>query len=360
VRIPPAAWYRTLADALSGPLVIGLILALGPVLLPPTMLDVGALCALYLVAGVGLNLLMGHTGQVSFGQGGFWAIGAYAVGILTVKAGLPVTAAVPAAVAVTGVAAVVIGWPVTALRGHYIAVATLALALIVVDLANNLGSLTGGNAGLVGIPSLTLAGEPLSGASFYRLCWAVALVVLVLAANISRSRTGRAMRAVGADESGSQSVGMSSARYRLAAFVFAAVLAGAGGALYATYLGFLSPEAFSVDLSALFLIVIMVGGMSSPYGAVVGAVAVTALSQWLTDLSANPALPARVVPALNTLLYGLVIFLVMRFVPGGLLPLLGRAARGAVAMVWAGDGRGLAMLRIRGRRRPAVASEGEP
>jgi branched-chain amino acid transport system permease protein len=318
---------------LAGPLLIGLIAIGGPTLLPATMLDTGALCALYLVAGVGLNLLMGYTGQVSFGQGGFWAIGAYGVGVLTVRLDLPVMVAIVAAVAITGVVAFLIGWPVTQLRGHYIAVATLALALIVVDLANNLVPLTGGNAGLVGVPPLTISGEPLTSASFFQVCWSVALVVLVVAANLSRSRTGRALRAVGADESGSQALGMASARYRLIAFVFAAVLAGLSGALYATYLGFLSPEAFTAELSALFLIVIVVGGMSSPYGAVVGAIVVTVLSQWLADVAANPAMPARLAPALNTLLYGVVIFAVMRFFPDGLLPLLGRIFGGVAAAV---------------------------
>lgn len=316
-----------LTGTLIGPVAVLVILLAGPYVLPRGLLDVGALCALYAIAAVGLNVLMGYTGQVSFGQGAFWAIGAYSVGILTVRLDMSALAAIPLALVITGVAAFVIGWPVTQLRGHYLAVATLALAFITVDLANNLESLTGGNAGLPGVPSLVLFGEPIVGVWFYRLCWGVAIVVLILAANLSDSRSGRALRAVGADESGSQALGVASGAYRSKAFVFAAVLAGLSGALYATYLGFLSPEAFAVNLSALLLIVIVVGGLASPYGAVVGAVVVTALTHWLTQLATSPDVPARVAPALNTLFYGAVIFLVMRMHPAGLLPLMLSAGR---------------------------------
>lgn len=313
---------RALLQTLGGPAVLLVILLMGPAVLSPQGVDSASLCALYLIAGVGLHVLMGFTGQVSFGQGGFWAIGAYGTGILTVKAGMPVLPAVLVAVVVTGLLALLIGWPVVQLRGHYVAVATLALALIVVDLVSNLDGFTGGSAGLPGVPSLEVGGHQLVGAGFYRLCWALALLVLVFTANVGRSRTGRAFRSVGADESGSQALGVPSGAYRLRAFVFAAVLAGLGGALYATYLGFLSADAFNANLSALFIIVIVVGGIRSPYGALVGAVVVTVLTQWLNGLGSNPGLPARLVPALNSLFYGAMIFLVMRFRPEGLLPLL--------------------------------------
>lgn len=324
---------RRRLTAATGPLVVLAILLAGPAVLPATLIGAGALCALYLVAGVGLNVLLGYTGQVSFGQGGFWAIGAYSVGILTAKVHLPIVPAMVLAVLITGTLALVIGWPLTQLRGHYIAVATLAFALIVADLANNLGSLTGGSVGLPGIPALTVFGYTVVDADFYRVCWAMALVVLVLTANLSRSRSGRAFRSVGADDSGSQALGIPSGAYRLRAFVFAACLAGLGGAFYAPYLGFLSPDAFGPQLSVLLLIVIVVGGMRSPYGALVGAVTVTALTQWLAHLSASPELPARLAPALNVLAYGALIFIVMRFSPTGILPLLQRTA--STVLRWA-------------------------
>lgn len=349
----PARHAGRALPSLAWPLVVVLIAIVGPAVLSPTLVDIGILTALYLVAGVGLNVLMGYTGQVSFGQGGFWAIGAYSVGILTAKADLPILGAIVLSVVITAAVAFVIGWPVTQLRGHYLAVATLAFALIVVDLANNLTPLTGGNAGLTGVPSLTVLGSPIVGENLYRLCWVLALIVLVLTNNISRSRAGRALRAVGADESGSSALGVPASAYRLKAFVLAAVLAGLAGALYAPYLGFLSPDAFDVSLSALLLIVVVVGGMRSVYGALVGAVAITALSQWLVRTAQNPDLPAVLAPALNALTYGLVIFLVMRLYPAGLLPLLENTVRAAIASA-----------RRRGRRAhtaaPIIVSHADP
>ncbi|MGH3729115.1 MAG: branched-chain amino acid ABC transporter permease [Micromonosporaceae bacterium] len=318
----PVRW-----TSLAWPLVVVGIIVLGPFVLSPSALDMASLCALYLIAGVGLNILMGYTGQVSFGQGAFWAVGAYAVGITTTRFGLPLPFAIVLAVALTAAVAFLIGWPITQLRGHYVGVATLALALITVDLANNLEGLTGGNAGLVGVPSLEFFGYPVLGGDFYRLCWVIALAVLVTAHNLHHSRAGRALRSVGADESGSQALGVPAAAYRLRAFVFAASLAGLGGALYAPFLGFLSPDAFEVSLSALFLIVIVVGGMRSVYGALVGAVVITVLSQSLATLASSPELPPRLAPALNALVYGGVIVVVMRLMPSGLLDIVDRMRR---------------------------------
>jgi len=123
-----------------------------------------------------------------------------------------------------------------------------------------------------------------------------------------------------------------SGSYRLRAFVYAGVLAGVGGAMYAVYIGYVAPDAFGPDLSALLLVVLMVGGMRSPHGAVVGAVAVTALTQGLAQLAANPSLPANLAPAMNVLAYGILIFLVMRVAPRGILPLAQHAA--VRTMVW--------------------------
>lgn len=323
---------RRVLGAITGPVLIVVILIVGPWVLPSSMVGVGTLCALYLVAGVGLNVLLGYTGQVSFGQGGFWAIGAYSVAILTVKLHVPVVAAVVVAIVITGVAAALVGWPMTQLRGHYIAVATLAFALIVMDLASNL-TLTGGTIGLPNIPPLEAFGHQFVGADLYRVCWGIVLVVLVITANISRSRTGRAFRAVGADDSGSQALGVPSGAYRLRAFVYAGVLAGVGGAMYALYIGYVAPDAFGPDLSALLLVVLMIGGMRSTYGSLIGAVAVTALTQGLAQLATNPSLPANVAPAMNVLAYGVLIFLVMRFAPRGILPLAEQG--GSKLLAWA-------------------------
>lgn len=315
---------------LGGPILVLAIIVTGPWILPSSIIGIGTLCAAYLVAGVGLNVLLGYTQQVSFGQGGFWAIGAYSVGILTLKVGMPVLAAVVLAVVITGLISAVVGWPMTQLRGHYIAVATLAFALIVAGVANNWVGLTGGPVGLPNIPSLSLFGRPIVGADLYRAAWIVVLVVLVITANLSKSRVGRAFRAVGADDAGSQALGVPSGSYRLRAFVFAGTLAGLGGAMYVLYIPLAAPDAFGPDLSALLLVVLMVGGMRSTYGALVGAIVVTALTQFLTNLAASPSMPANLAPAINILVYGILILIVMRFAPRGLLPVAADGARAVV------------------------------
>ena len=324
----------------GGPLAVVVIIVVGPLILPEGLIGIGALCALYVIAGVGLQQLMGYTAQVSFGQGAFWAIGAYGVGILTVKVHVPVVPAIIIGVLITGFVAFAIGWPLTQLRGHYLAVATLALAMIVADLANNLIDFTGGSSGLPGVPALMWFGEPIIGTPFYVLCWIIALIVLIGASNLSTSRTGRAFRAVGRDESGSQALGIPSAGYRLRSFVLAAMLAGGGGALYATYLGFLSPDAFSVQLSVLLLIIVVVGGLASPYGALLGAVVVTVLSQGLNAVASDPSVPVGVGSALDPLLYGGAVFLILRFLPNGLQPLLRQITGAVTTGVWRLLGRG--------------------
>lgn len=336
---------RTMLVRTGAPLVLIAVIIAGPLVLSSANVDAGSLAALYLVAGLGLMVLM-RTGQVSFGQGAFWAVGAYAVGDLTVKLHVPIILAIVLAVLITGVIAFLIGWPVTQLRGHYVAVATLALALIAVDLANNLHPITGGNVGLPGVPSLSLFGHDIIGDSFFRFCWIVALIAFVIISNLMRSRSGRALGAVGGDESESEALGIPSSSYRLRAFVLAGMFAGLGGAIYASFLGFLSPDAFTIQLSALILILVVVGGMGSPFGVVLGAIIVTALSQWLSGLSTNPALPARLSPALNILFYGAIIFLVMRVVPDGLLGLLHRAV-GVLGSLWS-------RLRPVGARSPSI------
>ena len=212
--------------------------------------------------------------------------------------------------------------------------------MIVADLANNLIDFTGGSTGLPGVPALTWFGEPIIGTPFYVLCWVIALVVLVVASNLSTSRTGRAFRAVGRDDSGSQALGIPSAAYRLRSFLFAAMLAGGGGALYATYLGFLSPDAFSVQLSVLLLIIVVVGGLASPYGALLGAVVVTALASGSTPLRAIRRYQWGSALLWTRSCTVVAVFLILRFLPSGLQPLLRQVTGGVTEGVRRLLGRG--------------------
>lgn len=324
---------RSTAFALLRWLVAPAIAALGPWYLDPYQVDIGTLTALYVVAGAGLALLMGYAGQISLGQGAFYALGSYGVGILTVKYSLPLGLAVVLTLVGTTVLAYVVGWPVLRLRGHHLAMATLALAIIVHTLLINLRELTGGAVGMAGIPMLRVGDRALTREEFYWLCWAVAFLVLLFVRNVVQSRPGRALQALASEEAGAESLGVPVAAYRLHVFALSALLGAGAGVLYVLSFRFLSPDAFTVQLSVFLLVVVAVGGLRDPYGALVGAVVVQVLVTWLQDLGTTPGLPERLPVVLNTLVYGSAIILIMRFMPDGLVPALGLLVRRSAGLM---------------------------
>ncbi len=304
--------------------VLALVAAVIVVLLPHGLSadkrDIVIFIGLYTIVGAGLTLLMGFAGQVSLGQGGFFAVGAYTVGILTAKAHWnPWVALIVAPVVAMGVGYVV-GLPLLRLRGHHLAVATLAFGIIVYTLLNNLRGLTGGPIGLRGITQPTLGGKVLSGDGFYYFIWVIAALALIVAYNIVRSRPGRALRAIAQHEGAAESVGINVRRYRLTIFAIAATFAGAAGGLFASYFKFLSPDSFTPTLSILFLIIVAVGGLGNVYGALVGSVAIVLLTEFLKQLSTRPGVPARAPVVLQSLVYATILVLIMLFMSRGLLP----------------------------------------
>lgn len=299
------------------------VAAVAPAFLEPDKVDVLAFVGMYTVVGAGLTLLMGFAGQVSLGQGGFFAIGAYTVGLLTVRLGWSAWPAFLVAPLVTAAVGYLIGLPLLRLRGHHLAVSTLAVAIIVVTLANNLRDITGGPIGLR-VPRARLAiGDTAVGPEqVYVLIWIVAGLSLVVAANIVGSRPGRALRALAQHEGAAESVGVDVNRYRLAVFALAAGFAGAAGGLFALYFRFLVPDTFRPALSILFLIIVAVGGLGNVSGALIGSVSIVVLTEALRSVSTRPDLPARAPVVLQLMVYALVLVLIMRFMPRGLVPTL--------------------------------------
>jgi branched-chain amino acid transport system permease protein len=312
-------------------LVATVAVAVLPRALTPDKQDIVIFMGLYTIVGAGLTLLMGFAGQVSLGQGGFFAIGAYTVGLLTAKAHWnPWLALIVAPVATLAVGSVV-GLPLLRLRGHHLAVATLAFGIIVYTLLNNLRGLTGGPVGLRGITQPSIGGTVLSGERFYDFIWIVAALSLVIAGNIVRSRPGRALRAIAQHEGAAESVGINVRLYRLTIFAIAAMFAGAAGGLFASYFKFLSPDSFKPTLSILFLIIVAVGGLGNVYGAFVGSVSIVLLTEFLKRLSTRPDLPARAPVVLQSIVYAAILVLIMLFLPRGLLPGLIQFARRLIA-----------------------------
>jgi branched-chain amino acid transport system permease protein len=307
------------------------------------------LMGLYAIVAVGLSLLIGFAGQISLGQGAFYALGAYTAAILTVgldpderlldpAAGIDPALAVVAAPVLTGLVAALIGVPLLRLRGHYLAFATLALHLILLAALFAQSRFTGGqDPGLAVIEPLELFGWQITGVTggtprHTAIVWGVVLATLLVAQNLVHSRAGRALQAIATSERTAAAAGVNVAAYKLRLFVLSAGLAGLAGALYVFLLQFLSPDAFPVFLSIQFVVMVAVGGLGSIHGAVLGAVAITWLEHELRELGTRPTLlgvdlPDQAPQAFSVGAFAVILILVILFFPRGLLPALGDALR---------------------------------
>lgn len=263
---------------------------------------------IYTLLALGLTLLLGYAGQVSLGQAGFYGIGAYVSGILTVKFGINPWMALPIAIGITSILAFFIGFSTLHLKGLYLAMATLGVGIIFHILFVELKDLTGGAIGLMDIPSLSIAGIKLdTDLKFYFLVWFIVLLIFFLVTNMVNSRVGRGMRAIQGNELASNCFGVDSFKYKIKVFVLSAALASLSGFLYAHYINFLSPSVFDFSFSILFLTMTIVGGRESIWGALYGATLLTLLPEFL-----------RRYEDLNVMIWGLVLVVVLIFFNRGI------------------------------------------
>jgi branched-chain amino acid transport system permease protein len=262
----------------------------------------------FAVALIGLNLVVGYAGQISLAHGALFALGAYATGALVVDAGLPWPVALVLAGALSLVAGLVLGLPALRLRGHYLALVTLGVTVATPQLVKRLDGVTGGSSGLSVPQPAPPAWLGLAPDQFlYLLSLGVALVMLALAAGLVRGRTGRALVAVRTNEIAARANGVDLAATKVRAFGASALYAGVAGGLYALTIGFLAPESFTLALSFGFLAAIVVGGLATLSGAIVGAL----------FLQFVPAYTADVSEALAGVIYGAVVMGCMYALPGG-------------------------------------------
>ena len=258
---------------------------------------------------VGLNLLLGYAGQISLGHAAFFGLGAYTTGILTATYGLNPWLALPAGLVVAGVAAFLVGVPALKLRGYYLAMATLGFGIIVYIIFNQAQELTGGPSGLSGIPSLSLAGFPLDSPDrLFLLIWPALGVILLLSANLVDSRLGRALRALHDSEAAAESLGVNTSRTKLLIFVWSALYAALAGSLYAHTLNFIAPSSFNFMFSIKLVTMVVVGGMASIWGSLVGAAVLTVLPELLT-----------VFHDYEIIIFGAILMVVIIFLPRGLV-----------------------------------------
>ena len=277
----------------------------------------------YFVAIAGLTVLTGLNGQVSLGHGAFMAIGAYATAKLLGETGggPPLAVVLVLAALVTAVAGVLAGAAAARLRGPYLAGATLALAVGLPSLADRFPTFLGATNGLTVIPSI----PPESlGATFPLERWqawitcACGLIVYVLLANLVRSRFGRSFRAVRDDEVAAELAGLHIARMQILAFVVSAACAGLAGGLFVVVTQLAAPGAFALSLSVALLAGVVIGGLGSLWGAVLGAFAIVEIPQWSESLSKSLSLSDKVQANLALAVYGVVLIGVMLAAPRGL------------------------------------------
>lgn len=244
------------------------------------LLTVVGFAAIYAIFVTGLNLFMGYTGQVSFGQNAFAGVAGYTSAVLTATYGWEPLVALPLGVGGAGLLALIIGYPTLRLRGHYLAMATLALGLIVYEIAVQWQPVTRGYMGIAAIPPIGIG--TLQAAS-ERQSLAVVIGVLVLAvwvtARLRASRFGNALAAIAGSEDAARSLGIDVEHYKLAAFVIAAVYAALAGSLFVHFVGFVSPEVFGLHMVVLAFTMLYVGGIGTLYGPVAGAVIISLLPE---------------------------------------------------------------------------------
>jgi branched-chain amino acid transport system permease protein len=238
--------------------------------------------ALHATVALGLTLLMGFAGQVSIGQAAFYGLGAYLSALLSLRAGWSPWASLVASAALVGWLADGLGRLIFRLRGHYLAVATLGFGIIVSVAFTELRDWTGGPNGLPGIPPLRLLGLAFDNDfRAYYLAWAACLAGLGVARNLGASPMGRALRAIRGGERAAAAAGIDLALVKRRTFVLSAVYGAVPGSLYAHYLSFVSPQPFSFLFSVRLIVMVVIGGLTSPGGTLFGAALVTLLSQWL-------------------------------------------------------------------------------
>ena len=236
-----------------------------------------------IIVATGLNLLTGNAGQVSLCNSTFMAIGAYSTMILNLKLGFMYWLALPAGGLIAAVLGFGLGVPALRLRGYYLALATLGFLEIMQIVVQESSSLTGGVRGLLA-PKPSLAGFKLTDQTFYYFILAISFFMIYVARNLLRSPFGRAFNAIRNSEVAAQSLGISLSQVKVFAFTISAFYAGLAGGLYAPLVGFVDPVEFGLWTSIFHLTMIIVGGLGSLTGSIVGAVVITGLPEWLRGL----------------------------------------------------------------------------
>ncbi len=274
-----------------------------------------AMVALTAIVGVGLNILVGLTGQISLGHVGFYAIGAYTVAILTLK-GVSFWIALPLAGLIAGAIGLLLSLPALRVSGPYLAMVTIAFAFIVQHLSIEWRELTGGSNGLMGLPPPSIAGSVFTEREMALLAIAVAGASTLLFYRLAGSAWGKAMVAVRDAEVAARSIGLNPVSVKAAAFMLSAMFAGIAGGIFASLLAFVAPDSFPFSQSILFLLACVVGGAGWVLGPAVGAAVTVVLPELLSHLAEY-----------RLLFFGILLLVVLWLAPEGILGTIARLVR---------------------------------
>lgn len=267
------------------------------------------LSGIYLIVALSLNLITGFTGQLSLGQAGFMSIGAYSSAILMLNFKFPLILAVIFGGLITGFVGLIIGFPTLRLKGDYLAITTLGFGEIIRVAMINLSKLTGGAAGLKNIPKFPSSGDYILDVIInLTYIYVFAIIILAIVSNLLKSSPGRAIISVREDEIASSSMGVDIFYYKMFSFVLSAIIAGIGGGLYASYMGYINPDLFGFLNSVNYLVIVVLGGLGSLTGTVFSSVIFVYLQEWL-----------RIFGDFRLVIFGLILIISMLFWPSGLM-----------------------------------------
>ena len=297
IEINRWGWLGLTAAAVALPFVAG-----------PVAASVGSQVAIYALMAIPMTLLAGSVGQVSLGQAAPVAIGAYTSALLVTKVGLPFGVGLIAAGLGALLISTLITLPIWKLGGHYVSLATMALAYVVVAVIQNWDAVTNGAYGITGIPSPVIFDIPLiTPTQHYLLDLALVALALWATLRIQKSHLGVVLSGVGADETASRSLGVHTRDYKALAFGISSFCAGVAGALLAHQYNYIDPSVFTIQMSVLVLTIVVLGGLHSPVGAVIGAIVLVGLPEAL-----------RIASDVRILAYGVIMIAMIRFRPQGL------------------------------------------
>lgn len=279
------------------------------------VIHLAILIGIYAILAISLNLSMGYTGLLNIGHVAFYAIGAYTSALLALNLNVPFWLGLIAGGIVASIFALLVAIPSVKLRGDYLAIATLGLAIVVENVLRNWTSLTRGPLGLPGIPKPSLFGFTIAGFSYLLLVIVFVIITYVVVKYITSIPFGRVLRAIREDELVAASLGKNVNKYKTTALMVSGFFAGIAGSLYAHYITFIDPSSFTILEAILIISMVVIGGLASVKGAVIGAVILILLPEPLRFLP----LPSFAIGALRQMIYAalLVILLIKR--PGGIV-----------------------------------------